>query len=217
MNTELVILVHGFNNGEADMYPMQQYLKKRGYIAVTVNLPLRFLSLEKGIAEFENQFKQIEMEYGFCGKIHLVGYSMGGLVVRAYLAKHLVPKLGRCLLIATPNNGTKLADWAHKFLKPMVHIFKPLIALKSGALTIGKPVNLPHPDIGVIAGNTSKYILGMLLAGENDGRVEVDSARYDDMADFIIKPYGHKEIHHKQDIADLVEIFLKSGRFPHDQ
>lgn len=208
---EIVILVHGFNNDESDMFPLKRHLEGLGYEAVTINLPLRFSALEECISLFEYQFQQID--YECIEKIHFVGYSMGGLIVRSFLANNTVSKLGRCVLIATPNKGTKLADLCDKLLKPVVHIYQPLKSLKTSSIDIGKPINNPQPDIGVIAGNSNKHILGIFLDGENDGRVEVESVKYDEMIDFIIRPYGHKEIHHQTEIADLIDLFLRTGKF----
>jgi len=210
---EVVLLVHGFNNDESDMFPLKHHLQSWGYEAVTINLPLRFSALEDCIILFEKKFHQQLYDFIDCEKIHLVGYSMGGLVVRSFLAHNTVPKLGRCVLIATPNRGTKLADISDKWLKPLGHIYKPIKSLRTNRLDIGEPINTPKPEIGVIAGNASKHLLGIFLSRENDGRVEVESAKYQTMSDFVIRPYGHKEIHHQLEVAELVDFFLKTGKF----
>ncbi len=210
---EIVILIHGFNNDESDMYPLKQHLKSMGYKAITINLPLRFSALEECIDLFEKEFYKQLSDFVDFEKIHLIGYSMGGLVVRSFLAQNTVPKLGRCVLIATPNRGTKLADMSDKLLKPLGKIYKPIKSLMTDSIYIEEPINTPKPEIGVIAGNTSKHLLGIFLDSENDGRVEVESAKYNGMTDFVIKPYGHKEIHHQVEIAELVELFLRTGKF----
>ena len=210
---EVVILIHGFNNDESDMFPLKQHLQSVGYEAVTMNLPLRFSEIEDCIAQFEEQFYQQLSDFRYYDKIHLVGFSMGGLVVRSFLARNIVPNLGRCVLIATPNQGTKLADMSEKWIKPMGQIFKPIKSLRTNNLDIGDPMNTPKPEIGVIAGNTNKHLLGIFLTKENDGMVEVESVKYQGMTDFVIKPFGHKEIHHQLEIANLVDLFLRTGKF----
>jgi len=210
---QVVILVHGFNNDESDMFPLKRHLHGWGYEAVTINLPLRFYALEDCIAVFKKEFHQLSSDFVDFEKIHLVGYSMGGLVVRSFLAHNTVPKLGRCVLIATPNRGTKLADISDKWLKPLGQIYKPIKSLRTNSLDIGEPINTPKPEIGIIAGDNNKHLLGIFLSSENDGRVEVESAKYYGMTDFIIKPYGHKEIHHQLEVAELVDLFLRTGKF----
>lgn len=209
---EIVILVHGFNSDERDMFPIKERLDRLGYRAVTVNIPLRFSSLDECISSFENQLPQLVPDFNY-EKIHFIGHSMGGLVIRSFLAKNEVAKLGRCVLIATPNQGTKLADISDKLLKPLGQVYKPLQSLRTCSINIGTPINTPKPEIGVIAGKAHKHFLGVFLSGENDGRVEVESAKCKDMTDFVIRPYGHKEIHHQADIAELADIFLQTGKF----
>lgn len=213
MAREIVILVHGFNNNEADMFPLRDFLIRLGYTAVTANLPLSFAPLEECVAVFSEQIQSILSRHDSYARIHLVGYSMGGLVVRSFLSKNAVVNLGRCVLIAVPNRGTKLADMAGKLLKPLVHLYKPLKSLKTGVIEFGEPLNTPKPEIGVIAGAANKHLLGFFLAGANDGRVEVESAMLGGMADFIIRPYSHKEIHHQPETAQLVHSFLHTGKF----
>ncbi len=210
---EAVILVHGFNNDESDMFPLKWRLENLGYDAITVNLPLRFSPLEDCIAQFESDYHQVELELGPNETVHLVGYSMGGLVVRSFLARNIVSQLGRCVLIATPNRGTKLADISERVFKPLGRVYKPIKSLTTNCLEIGIPLNSPPPEIGVIAGNISNLFLGVFLGGDNDGRVEIESAKYEEMVDFIIEPYGHKEIHHQPETAKLVDLFLKTGKF----
>lgn len=211
---EIAVLVHGLNDNETDMFYLRDQLNRLGYAALTVNLPLRFRPLEECVAVFSDQLQPILSRYACYTRIHLIGYSMGGLVVRAFLASNTVNKLGRCVLIATPNRGTRLADWADSFFRPMVHIYQPLKSLKPGVFECGEPNNVPKPEIGVIAGAANKHLLGLFLAGANDGRVEIESALGCDMTDYVIRPYGHKEIHHQPDTALLVHCFLGTGSFP---
>lgn len=65
----------------------------------------------------------------------------------------------------------------------------------------------------MIAGSESNLFMGKFLDGENDGRVPVESVSFPEMKDFIVTPYGHREIHHTQEVAILVRTFLKSGSF----
>ncbi|NLG33333.1 MAG: alpha/beta hydrolase [Syntrophomonadaceae bacterium] len=162
---------------------------------------------------FKEQLQQIMVQHRDYNKIHLVGYSMGGLVIRSFLACNDIPQLGRCVLIATPNQGTKLADISEKYLKPLVLIVRPLQVLTTNCLNIGQPMNQSKIEIGVIAGNKNNHPLGVFLTPDSDGLVEVESTKYTDMSDFIIVPYGHLEIHRQTATAQLVHRFLQTGSF----
>ncbi|TGE32093.1 alpha/beta fold hydrolase [Desulfosporosinus sp. Sb-LF] len=212
-NNKTVVLIHGFNKNESDMCTLKSNLTDLGYYCVTINLPTRFGTLDDCNKVLQSELVKVLSSMAKQQQIHLVGHSMGGLIIRNYLAKHSFPNLGRCVLIATPNSGSKLADLAHKIFPPVAKVFKPISELKTNGTQIPKPVNIPCPEIGVIAGNKCNLLLGILLPNENDGRVEVDSTKLEGMKDFIVKRFGHMEIHHKFDIAILIDNFLQNGTF----
>lgn len=52
-----------------------------------------------------------------------------------------------------------------------------------------------------------------MLKGANDGRIEVNSVKADFLTDFIMLPYGHKEIHYQFKTAKAVACFFQNGNF----
>ncbi len=218
-NSDLVILIHGFNRSEKDMYPLQVHLRQFGYAVETVNLPTRFRSLEHCVEVFAGKFSELVSAWAETsrevggGRIHLVGHSMGGLIIRQFLATHPVGQLGRCVMIGTPNAGSRLADLARLLFPPSLAIFPPLKCLVTDRPEFRPPHNSPPPELGIMAGSCSNLWLGFFLAKPNDGRVEVGATKLPEMQDFLVLDLHHLEIHHKPAVAELVHHFLQHGKF----
>lgn len=205
-----VVLVHGYFKGAGDMIPLRGFLADFGYRAVTAHLPATFGSLDDCCDALMETIHALDTDGG---PLHLVGHSFGGLVIRSYLAHAEVTGLGRCVLIGTPNRGSRLADIGRRFFRLVFRILKPLDSLTTDAPPIPPPRNDPPPEIGIIAGNRNRLISGIFLSRESDGRVEVESAKLEGMTDFIILPFIHMRIHKRRETAELVDRFLRTGRF----
>src|SRR6185295_16742640 len=107
-------------------------------------------------------------------KIHFVTHSMGGLVVRTYLARYGSDRVGRIVMIATPNLGAELADRLHGTGLYRVFLGPAGQQLTGDAQGFVAGLAIPEVPFGVIAGgrgNERGY--NPLIAGDNDGTVSV--------------------------------------------
>jgi alpha-beta hydrolase superfamily lysophospholipase len=209
-----VVLIHGFTKNHRDMQPLAKNLEKLGYESILVDLPLTFQLLEHGASLLEDILANRLLNLKAGEKIHLVGHSTGGLIIRSWLATtKYQSKVDKCVLVGTPNHGSELADIAGKYLPILPAICQTLKSLQSRYVRqIPTPSQLPV-EMGAIAGNRNNLLLGGLLKGENDGRVTVKSVRITGLKDFIIMPLGHMEIHQKFETCQLVDRFLQRGKF----
>lgn len=209
-----VVLVHGYNRDKYDLLVLRDNLIELGYDALVVNLPLTYKKIEYGTAVFKEKMQQIIADTEPNEKVHIVGHSFGGIVVRLYLAQtEYETKIGRAVLIGTPNRGSKLAGYAVLFSYTFIKIFKALVAIDPQQF---QKLDLEAADrfeIGAIAGDKMNLLLGGLLDEVNDGRIEVSSVYYEGLKDFIVIHYGHNEIHYKFETARLVDSFLRTGKF----
>ena len=213
---EDVILVHGFARSSRDMRVLAKALRKQGYNTHQIN----YLSIRKNINNIQsNVFKQMMsiISNNTARKIHLVGHSLGGLLVRSYLAKHSIPNMGFVVIIGSPNKGTNFVDyykqsWWFKWFGDITHIF----SAKQSAFLNSLP--LPNYTLGVIAGNFNSKWQEHILPGPDDGLVPVKSTKIKGMKDFIIiENTLHRWLIYKRQVIDQVIYFLSHGRFNHKQ
>lgn len=196
------------------MHPLIEYLKLFGHECFHIDLPITYKKFEVAALMLEDYLDEIIKTHLSVGEqINLVGHSTGGLVIRKMLSEtKFAGKIGRCVLIATPNKGSKLANIACK-VPLFVQIYKTLNSISYQYIEKIGIIDKQSIEIGAIAGNSSNLFLGKLIDEESDGRIEVKSVYLPSLTDFIVLPYGHKEIHHQKETAKFVDTFMKKGKF----
>lgn len=214
LKEKISILVHGYNKNKNDMSTLSKNLKKLNHKCILVNLPLTYKEIDAAALIFEGIIEEILKEINQNEKVNLIGHSTGGLIIRKYLLKAKNrDRINNCILIATPNNGSELADIAWNYFSVLTYIFKTLKSLKTENVRGINFISDERIRIGAIAGRNNKLLLGKLLTGENDGRVTVNSVYHEGLEDFVVLPYQHKEIHYKWKTAKLIDDFVETGKF----
>lgn len=210
--SDIVIVLHGIFRTYRSMNGLANELTRHHYNVLNLGYPSTKYPLEKlvdyihpKITQFINNKEE---------KIHFVGYSMGGLLIRAYLHKHRPHNLGRIVMIGTPNNGSEVAD----FIKDW-KIYKALYGPAGQQLVTNQSAfkyHLGHVDyeLGIIAGNRPIDIISSKIIGKpNDGKVSIESTRLEGTQDHIIVPCNHTFFpSHKQSWQHVLS-FLKNGTF----
>lgn len=147
-------------------------------------------------------------------RVHFVGFSMGGLVIRAYLKVHRPANLGRVVMIGTPNKGSEIAD----ILKGS-RFYMALLG-PAGQQLVTNQAAFRHLledqdfELGVIAGrNVVNPIAAAIFKGPNDGKVSVASAVLSSCSDHIVIRTNHTLIALSGRTRDETCEFIRSGRF----
>ncbi len=208
---ELVVLIHGFGRTSRDMKFPRSYFSEQGYAVFSHTLPAFFRSVEDCARVLEKKLAGIDLSS--YDRVHFVGHSMGGLIIRQFLAEHIVPNVGRCVLIGPPSQGTPLGAIARNYLPPLTWISPAYVSFQPGGKPIPPPLNDSPPEFGVIAGTGDGLYLGKFIDGPNDGRVPLNSVPFPGMKEMIVLPYHHDEIHKKRDTAEAIKRFLEEGKF----
>jgi pimeloyl-ACP methyl ester carboxylesterase len=206
---EIVFLLHGIGKLQLDMVPMEYGLRQRGFHVVNWKYPSRKHPLD----ELADQLDALVRSHP-AKRIHFVTHSMGGIVVRTYLARHKPANVGRLVMIAPPSQGAWMADKLGGF-KLYKDFFGPAgQQLRQGGGGACAGAGVPDCEFGIIAGGVG-YRMGMnpFLPGDNDGTVSIEEAKLPGAADFIVLPYPHLIIQAMPRTIRNTAQFLKTGRF----
>lgn len=213
MMCKMVILLHGIFRTSAHMRPLEGYLQQYGYDVLNLDYPSTKYPIETLIDRIAQEIDSTLARNTHT--VHFVGYSMGGLLVRGILAKYRPNHLGRVVLLAPPNHGSEVAD----FLKN--NYFYKLLYGPAGQQIGTKDSQHLQPlfgkvdyELGIIAGNfTIDPFSSYLIAGDDDGKVSVESTKLDGMKEHIIVSASHTFFPSNKKVQRLTLEFLETGKF----
>jgi triacylglycerol lipase len=131
-------------------------------------------------------------------RVNFVTHSLGGILVRAALARRSLENAGRAVMLAPPNRGSRSADRWSPYLGRVLPPIRDLRTTEEALVH-----SLPSPralEIGVIA-------------GAFDGKVSVEESRLEGARDHVVIPCRHSFIMHREDVRQLTARFLRTGSF----
>lgn len=211
-NRDGVVLLHGIARTSASMQRMERFLQANGYRTLNVDYPSRKHTIEDIVEAIHPQLQ--EFNKTFSGTLHFVGYSMGGLVIRAYLHKYRPDNLGRVVMIGTPNKGSEVADFIRN-----IWLYRTFYGLAGQQLltdqqTFSHVFGKVDYELGIIAG-TSKLdpICSWIIKLPSDGKVSLESTKLEGMTDHIVIPAAHTFMPINKQIWHSALRFLQQGNF----
>jgi pimeloyl-ACP methyl ester carboxylesterase len=196
------------------MRKFARHLEGLGYKVRNLDYPSTRLPIEKIAERIELEIEDAAESTD--GNVHLIGHSMGGLIIRAVLKNYRPSNLGRVIMIGTPNKGSQVADFLQSvplYKKLYGPAGQQLITDQSGFADIFGPVDF---DLGIIAGNRtvdpiSSFIIG--YSRPNDGKVAVENTKLEGAADHIVVATNHTFFPTSKVMWRQAEVFLDNGVF----
>jgi pimeloyl-ACP methyl ester carboxylesterase len=208
MEGKAVIVVHGIVRSSKSFGKMQQRLGDDGYVVVGFDYPSTRVTITDSAEYLHRVIESLEG----IDHIDFVVHSLGGLIVRAYLAQHQDPRIRRMVMLGVPNQGAGMAN----FLKDY-GIFKLVFGPAGQQLIHGEDgliAGLPAPEFefAIIAGaRGTPDGWNPLIAGDDDGTVELENTKLPGAADFMTVPALHSFLMFNDDVIAATRRFLKEG------
>ncbi|MBP6859261.1 MAG: alpha/beta fold hydrolase [Candidatus Magasanikbacteria bacterium] len=196
---EYVVLLHGLGRTSFSMQKLATSLSRKGYRVINFNYASRSDTIENLVKK--DLINELDKKYTDKDrKINFVTHSMGGVMVRYYLATNEVENLHRVVMLAPPNKGSETADkWANN---RFVNFFMgpALRELTTNENSFVNKLPLPNYDVGIIAG---KY----------DEKVSQERTALENMKDFLVVEREHTWIMNGDEVISAITKFLNIGQF----
>ena len=210
----IVVLVHGLWMTGVDMVLLRWRIRDCGFTVRQFSYSSLRADVETNAARLHQFISRLDADI-----IHLVGHSLGGLVIGRFLhdivSQDIDRRIGRIVTLGTPYKGSRVA-------RKMASL--PVLRWFLGRSFInGLDGRMPEwpatHELGVIAGTLNLGVgrLVSSLPGVSDGSVMVDETRTQAMTDLITLPVSHTALLFSGDAALQVCAFLHNGRFRHEQ
>jgi pimeloyl-ACP methyl ester carboxylesterase len=200
-----IVLVHGLWNRGWSMTAMAKRLRSRDHQVIVFSYPTRGDDMDGHADDLYTLLHKTNAD-----AIHLVGHSMGGLVILNMLSRYDDLPPGRVVLMGSPVKGSGAVKRLEKLPGQ-----KFLFGKVRDNLLQGVEYTPQGRETGVICG-TRALGFGQISGRPdepNDGSVTVSETQLDGLTDSIELPVAHSEMLVSTEVVEQVEQFLLYGMF----
>jgi len=203
-----VLYVHGlWMPGDESLLLRRRLAQEFGLTLQSLRYSAAYSTMEAITARLDQMVRELRAP-----EVHLVGHSLGGLVIYRFLERFPHQPPGRVVFLGTPCVASRAARQAARFA-PIAHLMGE---------PVGEELLKEHArrwtharELGVVAG-TQPLGVGQLLADfdeDNDGTVAVSETRMPGMSDHITLPVSHLGMLMSARVARETGLFLTQGHF----
>jgi len=207
-----VVVLHGLGRTATSMLLLAERLEDAGFEVHNFDYPSTEEPVEQLVDRLRSQVDRCCTAPGL--PLHFVTHSLGGILVRVYLANSRPANLGRVVMLSPPNHGSEIVDTFGD--NPLFDWALGPAGQQLGTRQESLPNRLGPADfeLGIITGSASlNPLTSWLVSGQDDGKVSVESARLHGMTDFLVVPRTHTFIMNSTEVTSAVIRFLRSGTF----
>jgi pimeloyl-ACP methyl ester carboxylesterase len=105
-----VLLVHGYVCNHRVWDKVAKALRQAGHPVLAIDLEPLFTSIDDYAPLIERAVLHLCAQTG-APRVVLVGHSMGGLAIRAWLRAHGTANVAKVITLGTPHQGTRVQQW----------------------------------------------------------------------------------------------------------
>ena len=208
-----VILLHVLAMNRLSMLPLAISLRQQGYLVVNVGYPSRKYPIDT-LARSVIPPAIAELRSKGVDTIHFVTHSMGGILLRCFLATETLPEPGRVVMLCPPNQGSELVDYFRRFWWFRWYFGPAGCQLGTTEADLPSGLGPFSRPLGILIGNRpATEWFSRFFPGPNDGKVSVARVQLPGMTDFLTLPYGHFSVIGHRPVAEQVIAFLENGSF----
>ena len=199
-----IVLLHGQGRTRLSMVVLGKRFRSAGY--QTLNFP--YNQTIRSLDEISGQLVEFIGQKVKTTHYHLIGHSLGNIIIRNAFRKDYPAGLGKIVMLAPPNQPAHLAKRLKKNL--IYRLFTGDSGQKLSEEKFYRDLPIPRVPFGVIAGDKGQ---SLTFSEPNDGVVTVGSTKLEGMADWILLHHGHTFIMNCKDTFEHCVRFIESGRF----
>lgn len=201
---QAVVLLHGMGRSWVSMALLGRRLSRQGFEVHLFGYRSRRPTLDDLSRSLQSFIERRVQAPAY----HLIGHSLGNIIVRNGFRFRYRPTLSRIVMLAPPNGPAALASSLRD--NRLYRWWTGDSGQKLGDVEFYRELPVPSVEFGVIAGDRGHRIG---FDEPNDGVVRVANTRLVGMSDWTALHHTHTLIMLARDTSEHCLRFLRTGRF----